>query len=107
MRDLERIQIEIFLKKQGFPTHLKGFKFLASAIIYMLENLDNELKIMDLYKKIGKKHKATSYKVERDIRYSLSFAKFNINGLRTTNKIAITYLTTYYLEDFILNEKAV
>lgn len=107
MRDLERIQIEIFLKKQGFPTHLKGFKFLASAIIFMLENLDDEIKIMDLYKEIGKKHKATSYKVERDIRYLLSFRKFNIDGYRTTNKMAITYLTTFYLENTFKIKEAV
>lgn len=107
MKNLERINIEIFLKKQGFSTHLKGFKFLASAIVFMIKNIDKELKIMDLYKEIGKKHNATSYKVERDIRYLLSLSRFSINGYRATNKMAITYLTTYYLEDFILNEKAV
>lgn len=105
--DIGRISVENFLKNQELPTHLKGFKFLASAIILISQNIEKDINITDLYKEIGKKHNATYSKVERDIRYLFSYSKFNINGKRLTNKYAITYLTTSYLENILRIEKAV
>ena len=69
-----KIQKEIkqFLISIGIKPHIKGFRYWTTAILYAVEQelLEKDLgKFMELYRYVGKKHKATVSKVEKDMRY--------------------------------------
>ena len=49
--------------------HFLGFKFWTTAVQISIQNENLNLKMMDLYGLIAKKHKTTAQKVERDMRY--------------------------------------
>lgn len=66
-------KIKQLLIEIGIKPHIKGFKYWTTAILYAIEqeSKGEELgKFMELYRYIGKKHKSTIYKVERDMRYA-------------------------------------
>lgn len=63
------------LKEIGVPMHLKGYRFLKTAIEEAFKDVD----ILDsiskkLYPMVAKKHNATSNQVERAIRHSIEVA---------------------------------
>lgn len=61
------------LKEMGMKTHFLGFKYWITAVTLILKNekfKDNNFKMMDLYKEVARKHKTTTLKVERALRYS-------------------------------------
>lgn len=68
------IKIKQFLLGINMKTHIRGFKFWTTAILYAVEK---ELKNEDLgpsmllYTYVGKQHKATAAKVEKGMRYAL------------------------------------
>lgn len=65
-------KIKQFLIELGVNISLRGFKYWSTAIYYAVEKeLKGEDfgKMMLLYQYIGKQHKATVSKVERDMRY--------------------------------------
>lgn len=65
-------KIKQFLIELGINVGLRGFKYWTTAILYAVEKeLKGEDfgKMMNLYQYIGKKHKATVSKVEKDMRY--------------------------------------
>lgn len=65
-------EIKQFLISIGIKPHIKGFKYWTTAILYAVEQelLGKDLgKFMELYRYVGKKHKATVTKVEKDMRY--------------------------------------
>jgi len=77
---MENKEVENMIKKKikqfligiGINPKLKGFKYWTTAILFAIEqeqkgeDLGN---FMDLYAYIGKKHKSTVSKVERNMRY--------------------------------------
>lgn len=72
-------KIKQFLIELGINISLRGFKYWSTAIYIAVEKelKDEDLgKIMSLYTDIGKKHKATISKVEKDMRYIFEGNKF-------------------------------
>ncbi len=81
-----RNKIKQYLIELGFNPSLKGFKFWTTAILYaVIQEKNNEemMKFTELYKFVGKCHKATASKVERDMRYILE--KINLDDIFGTN----------------------
>lgn len=71
---IEKIKQKIkqFLIELGINVGLRGFKYWTTAILYAVEKeLKGEDfgKMMCLYQYVGRKHKATVSKVEKDMRY--------------------------------------
>ena len=59
------------LKKVGVPPHLKGYEFIKTAVLMVLndEGLIHAI-TKELYPDIAKKHKTTASKVEKAIRHA-------------------------------------
>lgn len=73
----KRIRYEIIqiLRKIGIPAHLKGYRYLRSAIektFYNQEYLDNLTKT--LYPLIARENHTTATRVERTIRHAIGMA---------------------------------
>lgn len=66
-----RTEIINYLKEEGILFSTKGFKYLCDAIAYAMEAENTEIRAMELYSVIGKKHGATAHQVERAMRYSI------------------------------------
>lgn len=65
-------KIKQFLIELGVNISLRGFKYWSTAIYYAVEKEikgEDFGKMMCLYQYIGKQHKATVSKVEKDMRY--------------------------------------
>ena len=65
-------KIKQFLIELGIKPHIKGFRYWTTAILYAVEQEleGKELgKFMELYRYVGKKHKSTISKVEKNMRY--------------------------------------
>lgn len=69
--DIENI-ISRLLHELGVPSHIKGYKYLITAIRLAMEDQDNiEFVTKKLYPNVAKKHKTTSMRVERAIRRAI------------------------------------
>ena len=78
-RNIIKQKIKQFLIELGINTRLRGFKYWTTAILYAVEReLKGEEfgKMMLLYQYIGKQHKATVSKVERDMRYIFKINRY-------------------------------
>lgn len=72
--DLEAIVTE-FIHELGVPAHIKGYQYIRSAIMMVVENMELLNYITkQLYPAIAKKYKTTSSRVERAIRHSIEVA---------------------------------
>ena len=61
-----------FIIKLGMPTHIRGYRFVISAIMMTLENfsvIDRVTK--EIYPAVAKEHGTTSSRVERGIRHAI------------------------------------
>lgn len=72
--DLESVVTE-FIHELGVPAHIKGYQYIRSAIMMVVEDMDMLNYITkQLYPTIAKKYKTTSSRVERAIRHSIEVA---------------------------------
>ena len=66
----ERIE-EICIQK-GVSSHLKGFDYLQSAVLYYIENEKDSFRMKDVYDTIAKKYHTTSSRVEKNLRLAIN-----------------------------------
>lgn len=72
--DLEALVTE-FIHELGVPAHIKGYQYIRSAIMMVVEDMELLNYITkQLYPTIAKKYKTTSSRVERAIRHSIEVA---------------------------------
>lgn len=72
--DLEAVVTE-FIHELGVPAHIKGYQYVRSAIMMVVENMELLNYITkQLYPVIAKKYSTTSSRVERAIRHSIEVA---------------------------------
>lgn len=72
--DLETLVTE-FIHELGVPAHIKGYQYIRSAIMMVVENMELLNYITkQLYPTIAKKYGTTSSRVERAIRHSIEVA---------------------------------
>lgn len=72
--DLENIVTDL-IHELGVPAHIKGYHYIRTAIMMVVENMDMLNYITKrLYPEIAKKYKTTSSRVERAIRHSIEVA---------------------------------
>lgn len=72
--DLEALVTE-FIHELGVPAHIKGYQYVRTAIMMVVENMELLNYITkELYPVIAKKYSTTSSRVERAIRHSIEVA---------------------------------
>ena len=72
--DLETLVTE-FIHELGVPAHIKGYQYIRTAIMMVVENMDMLNFITKrLYPEIAKAYSTTSSRVERAIRHSIEVA---------------------------------
>lgn len=72
--DLETVVTE-FMHELGLPAHIKGYQYIRTAIMMVVNNMDLLNYITkQLYPDIAKKYGSTSSRVERAIRHSIEVA---------------------------------
>ena len=72
--DLETLVTE-FIHELGVPAHIKGYQYIRSAIMMVVDNMELLNYITkQLYPAIAKKYGTTSSRVERAIRHSIEVA---------------------------------
>lgn len=72
--DLESMVTE-FIHELGVPAHIKGYQYVRTAIMMVVENMELLNYITkQLYPVIAKKYSTTSSRVERAIRHSIEVA---------------------------------
>ena len=72
--DLEAVVTE-FIHDLGVPAHIKGYQYVRTAIMMVVENMELLNYITkQLYPVIAKKYSTTSSRVERAIRHSIEVA---------------------------------
>ena len=72
--DLESLVTE-FIHELGVPAHIKGYQYMRTAIMMVVENMELLNYITkQLYPAIAKKYSTTSSRVERAIRHSIEVA---------------------------------
>ena len=92
--DLESIVTDI-IHDLGVPAHIKGYHYIRTAIMMVIENMDMLNYITKrLYPEIAKKYKTTSSRVERAIRHSIEVA-WTRGHQETMNKIFGYTIHTY------------
>lgn len=73
-QDLETLVTE-FIHELGVPAHIKGYQYIRTAIMMVVENMDMLNFITKrLYPEIAKAYSTTSSRVERAIRHSIEVA---------------------------------
>ncbi len=84
--DLETIVTD-YIHELGVPAHIKGYQYMRSAIMMVVENMELLNYITkQLYPEIAKKYSTTSSRVERAIRHSIEVA-WNRGRPETMNEI--------------------
>ncbi|MBR0028416.1 MAG: sporulation transcription factor Spo0A [Clostridia bacterium] len=72
--DLETVVTD-FLHELGVPAHIKGYQYIRSAIMMVVENMDLlNFITKQLYPEIAKAYGTTASRVERAIRHSIEVA---------------------------------
>lgn len=72
--DLETIVTD-FIHELGVPAHIKGYQYIRSAIMMVVENMDLlNFITKQLYPEIAKAYNTTASRVERAIRHSIEVA---------------------------------
>lgn len=72
--DLEALVTE-FIHELGVPAHIKGYQYIRSAIMMVVENMDLlNFITKQLYPEIAKAYNTTASRVERAIRHSIEVA---------------------------------
>ena len=72
--DLEK-EVSNLMKEIGVPAHIKGYKYLRTAIIYVVEDpsaIEAVTKV--LYPRVAKAYNTTFSRVERAIRHAIEVA---------------------------------
>lgn len=73
-RDIESVVTGV-IHELGVPAHIKGYQYIRTAILMVIENMDMLNYITKrLYPAIAKKYSTTSSRVERAIRHSIEVA---------------------------------
>lgn len=67
-------------KEIGIPINWKGYRFLNTAVHYVIEMENEDYNLMYIYHYVAKKHKTTASKVERAIRYIHTQKQANIRS---------------------------
>lgn len=84
--DIEEVVTSI-IHELGVPAHIKGYQYIRTAILMVIENMDMLNYITKrLYPEIAKKYGTTSSRVERAIRHSIEVA-WNRGRAETMNDI--------------------
>lgn len=84
--DLESLVTE-FMHELGVPAHIKGYQYIRTAIMMVVENMEVLNYITkQLYPAIAKKYSTTSSRVERAIRHSIEVA-WSRGKVQTMNEI--------------------
>ncbi len=92
--DLEAVVTDI-IHDLGVPAHIKGYHYIRTAIMMVVENMDMLNYITKrLYPEIAKKYHTTSSRVERAIRHSIEVA-WNRGHQETMNDIFGYTIQTY------------
>ena len=85
-KDIETVVTSI-IHELGVPAHIKGYQYIRTAILMVIENMDMLNYITKrLYPEIAKKYCTTSSRVERAIRHSIEVA-WNRGRAETMNDI--------------------
>ena len=73
-QDIET-KVTAVIHELGVPAHIKGYQYIRTAILMVIENMDMLNYITKrLYPEIAKKYSTTSSRVERAIRHSIEVA---------------------------------
>lgn len=73
-QDIET-KVTSVIHELGVPAHIKGYQYIRTAILMVIENMDMLNYITKrLYPEIAKKYSTTSSRVERAIRHSIEVA---------------------------------
>jgi two-component system response regulator (stage 0 sporulation protein A) len=73
-QDLETIVTD-FIHELGVPAHIKGYQYIRTAIMMVVENMEMiNFITKQLYPTIAKQYNTTSSRVERAIRHSIEVA---------------------------------
>ena len=92
--DLETIVTDI-IHDLGVPAHIKGYHYIRTAIMMVVENMDMLNYITKrLYPEIAKQYRTTSSRVERAIRHSIEVA-WTRGHQETMNEIFGYTIQTY------------
>ena len=92
--DLETVVTDI-IHDLGVPAHIKGYHYIRTAIMMVVENMDMLNYITKrLYPEIAKKYQTTSSRVERAIRHSIEVA-WTRGHQETMNEIFGYTIQTY------------
>lgn len=68
-------KVTAVIHELGVPAHIKGYQYIRTAILMVIENMDMLNYITKrLYPEIAKKYSTTSSRVERAIRHSIEVA---------------------------------
>ncbi len=62
------------IQDMGIPVHLNGFRYIKTAVIFLLQRNDQKLLMHQLYKEIARIHMTTSSRVEKAIRDAIDYA---------------------------------
>lgn len=69
------VEIDRRISEAGIPHHIKGYRYLNTAIHLCIEDMDKLNGVTkDLYPSIAKEHNTTSSRVERAIRHAIEVA---------------------------------
>ena len=109
-QSIGKARIEHILKKMGFSTKLKGYRYLVTAIeLTMYETKISRVgatKSGGLYDKVAEKHETNSLCVARDIRFAIENAWRQKNplmkkifGEKMPNSIKFIYAVMEYIYD--------
>lgn len=62
------------IQDMGIPVHLNGFRYIKSAVKFLLHRNDQKLLMHQLYKEVARIHMTTSSRVEKAIRDAIDYA---------------------------------
>lgn len=112
-------KLRYLLYDWGVPPHVKGFRYIASAVEIALEDPEAfDMMIKAFYPKIARIHNTTPSRVERAIRHAKELSLYNMSpeqlqnyfgrtiscGGAVPNSLYLTALTQTY-EELISNEE--
>lgn len=103
--DNEKILLEKTIRavliEIGIKVHIKGFRFWITAISYLINENEEDVKMTYLYDYVARKHKTTMSKSERAMRYA--YQELEINSEYSTVQ---DYLKNYFSVPYSINNTA-
>lgn len=70
----DEAMVSQLIQNMGIPVHLNGFRYIKTAVIYLLHENHQGLLMHQLYKEIARIHTTTASRVEKAIRDAIDYA---------------------------------